>query len=75
MRLTKQNVNQLTIPAGKTDHIEFDEALPGFGVRLRKGGKPKWILQYRIGEKQRRMTIGSVEAIWSAPREVVHVLG
>jgi len=63
MRLTKQNVNQLTIPDGKSEHIEFDETLPGFGVRLRIGGKPKWIVQYRIGKKQRRITIGSVEAI------------
>lgn len=63
MRLTKQNVNQLTIPDGKAEHIEFDEALPGFGVRLRKGGKTKWIVQYRIGKKQRRITLGSIKAI------------
>lgn len=63
MRLTKQNINQLAIPDGKTEHIEFDEALPGFGVRLRKGGKTKWIVQYRIGKKQRRITLGSITAI------------
>jgi len=63
MRLTKQYVNKLVIPEGKTEHIVFDEALPGFGIRLRKGGKKTWIAQYRIGAKQRRITIGSVEAI------------
>src|SRR3712207_2557602 len=63
MRLTRPNVACLSLPAGKTDHIEFDDALPGFGVRLRAGGKRVWIAQYRMGQKQRRVTIGSVEAL------------
>lgn len=63
MRLTKPNVNALKIPQGKTEVIVFDERLPGFGVRLRAGGKRTWVLQYRIGLKQRRVTIGSVEAL------------
>jgi integrase len=32
-------------------------------VRLRAGGKRVWIAQYRLGAKQRRVTIGSVETI------------
>lgn len=61
MRLTKPNVNALKIPDGKPEIIVFDEELPGFGVRLRAGGKRTWIAQYRLGEKQRRVTIGTVE--------------
>ena len=34
--------------------------LPGFGVRVRAGGKRTWIIQYRIGDKQRRVSLGRV---------------
>lgn len=63
MRLNKPNVNALKIPDGKSETIVFDEQLPGFGVRLRAGGKRTWVAQYRIGLKQRRVTIGTVEAL------------
>src|SRR4051794_24946825 len=63
MRLSRQTVATLTLLPGKTELIIFDEVLPGFGVRLRAGGKRVWIAQYRMGAKQRRITIGSVQAI------------
>ncbi|WP_046867480.1 tyrosine-type recombinase/integrase [Microvirga massiliensis] len=63
MRLTKQTLAKLSLPAGKSDHIVFDDDLPGFGVRLRAGGKRVWIVQYRVGSKQRRVTVGTVEAL------------
>ncbi len=63
MRLTKLNVNALKIPSGKSEAIVFDDEQPGFGVRLRAGGKRTWIAQYRMGEKQRRVTMGTVEAL------------
>lgn len=63
MRLTRPNVLKLSLPAGKTEAITFDDALPGFGVRLRAGGKRTWIVQYRVGSKQRRVTLGTVEAL------------
>jgi integrase len=59
MRLTQEKVSKLKLPAGKTDHIEWDEALPGFGVRLRAGGSRGFVVQYKIGEQNRRMTIGT----------------
>jgi hypothetical protein len=31
----KRPVAALTLPAGKVDHFEWDDATPGFGVRLR----------------------------------------
>jgi hypothetical protein len=38
-------------PAGKSDHIEFDEVTPGFGVRLRESGRRKWPhLRLAIGD-------------------------
>ncbi len=63
MRLTRPNVSRLVLPPGKTEQIVFDKDLPGFGVRLRAGGKRTWIAQYRVGQQQRRVTIGSIEVL------------
>jgi hypothetical protein len=63
MKLTKAAVEALTLPAGKTDHIIFDDAMPGFGVRLRAGGKRSFIVQYRSGHQQRRESLGDVRKV------------
>jgi integrase len=63
MRLTQATVDRLELSQGKTERIVFDEVLPGFGIRLRAGGKRTWIVQYRIGSKQRRITLGSAKAL------------
>ena len=63
MRLTKANVAKLALPEGKSELLVFDEALAGFGIRLRYGGKRTWIAQYRIGSKQRRLSLGSTETL------------
>ncbi len=63
MKLTKTTVDRLELPQGKSEMIVFDEALPGFGLRIRGGGKRTWIAQYRLGPKQRRVTIGTVERL------------
>jgi integrase len=63
MRFTKPKIAGLTLPSGKSELIAFDDDLPGFGIRLRAGGKRTWIVQYRMGHKQRRLTLGSVAAI------------
>jgi integrase len=62
MKLTTATVTALTPPAGKTDHIEWDADLPGFGVRLRDGRK-SFICQYRIGTQQRRESLGDVRRV------------
>jgi hypothetical protein len=61
MRLTRANVAKLSLPAGKSELLVFDDALAGFGLRIRAGGKRTWVAQYRIGLKQRRMSLGSTE--------------
>lgn len=63
MRLTKALVSKLKIPNGKTDYLVFDDALPGFGLRLRTKGSASWVVQYRIGKRQRRMTIGKLTGL------------
>jgi integrase len=60
MRLNKATAERLELPPGKTELIVFDDALPGFGLRIRAGGKRTWIAQYRLGSKQRRVTLGTV---------------
>jgi integrase len=60
MKLTQANVAKIKLPAGKSEHIEWDESLPGFGLRLRESGSKNWIVQYKIGAKHRRLTLGSL---------------
>jgi integrase len=63
MRLNNDTVKKLSLPDNKKELIVFDDAMPGFGVRLRGGGKRTWIAQYRIGKKQRRITLGTLETV------------
>jgi hypothetical protein len=58
MKLIKATIAKLTVPAGKSELIVFDEDMPGFGLRLRAGGSAVWIAQYRVGARQRRVTLG-----------------
>jgi Arm DNA-binding domain len=56
MKITQQTLAALTLPAGKTEHIEWDEALPGLGIRLREtkhGLAKSFRIQYRVGAQQR----------------------
>jgi integrase len=59
MKLTHASVKGLSLPSGSRDKLFFDDDLPGFGFRIRDGGKRTWIAQYRLGKKQRRVTIGA----------------
>jgi integrase len=65
MNLTAKTAATLSsLPEGKTDVIYFDNALPGFGLRLRAsaGGKVlrSWVAQYRRAGGTRRITLGAV---------------
>jgi integrase len=62
MNLTKDAIATLVAPTGKGDHIEWDDDLPGFGVRLR-GGTKRWVVQYRVGSQQRRESLGDVRKV------------
>jgi integrase len=59
MKLTEKNIRSLELPGGKTDHIVWDDELPGFGLRLRAGGSRSWVFQYALGDKQRRLSLGA----------------
>jgi integrase len=60
MKLTSKAIVRLELPAGKIDHIEFDDELPGFGFRLRRSGDRvlrSWVCQYRAHGRTRRVRI------------------
>src|SRR5450631_1913990 len=59
MKLTAKGVRALAVPAGKTDHLVWDDEIPGFGLRLRAGGSRNWVFQYALGDKQRRLSLGA----------------
>jgi integrase len=59
MKLNAATAKALTLPPGVKDKTFFDDALGGFGLRLREGGSRNWIVQYDIAGKTRRVTLGS----------------
>jgi integrase len=63
MKLTAGMIRTLSLPAGKSELLIFDDVIPGFGLRLRDGGSRVFIYQYKLGNKQRRITLGSVGAV------------
>jgi integrase len=67
-RLTKTFVEGLE-PRDRT-FIEWDDDLPGFGVRVTTAGAKAWVVQYRAagggrGAPSRRMTLGALAALTS----------
>jgi len=68
MRLTKASIAELSLPDDKDDDIRWDDDLPCFGIRLRRNERTKavkktFIVQCRIGPKQLRKKLGSVNAL------------
>jgi integrase len=67
VRLTTKIVGSLTLPAGKTDVIVFDNEVRGFGYRLRQGAGGtvlrSWVVQYKRAGTSRRMLLGSAAVL------------
>jgi Arm DNA-binding domain len=67
MWLTEKIVRALPVPASG-NKIYYDEALPGFGVRITAAGFRSFILNYHAQDnRERRLTIGSPPA-WNLVR-------
>src|SRR5690349_4188705 len=50
----------IAVPPGKRDIQEFDDALPGFGIRKFESGHASYFVKYNVGAQQRRQTLGTV---------------
>jgi integrase len=63
MKITAQSAETLKLGPDEKDHIWFDDAVHGFGLRVRHTGSRSWIFQYKIAGKTRRLVIGQTSAI------------
>lgn len=66
MKLSAKSVAALRLPAGKNDHIEWDDDLPGYGYRMRVGGdriRTTYVAQYRTQGRTRRFLLGSAAVL------------
>jgi Arm domain-containing DNA-binding protein len=63
MKLTATTIRTLALPEGVRDRTYFDDDLPRFGIRMRAGGSARWVVQYAIGRKERRVVLGPVSAL------------
>ena len=69
MKLTKAAVAGLSMPAGADEKIYWDDDIPLFGVRLRKGGSKSWVFWYRLGGRTsplRKIGLGATSAMSAA---------
>jgi integrase len=55
---TNKDIPALPLPASG-NKIYYDHNIKGFGVRVTAAGARSFILNYRIGRRERRLTIGS----------------
>jgi integrase len=59
MKLTASSIRALALLPGTSDKTFFDSILRGFGLRVRSGGATRWVVQYDIGGKTKRVTLGT----------------
>jgi hypothetical protein len=82
MKFTAEGIAKLTLAPTKDDRIEWNDDIPGHGIRLRRRRKSVaryWVIDYAIGEaipakdpdkkarkKKRRFTYGTYPAMKGA---------
>ncbi|RAI60715.1 MULTISPECIES: integrase family protein [Alphaproteobacteria] len=64
-KLTKRVVD--AAESRSKDYVIWDDELPGFGLRVFTSGKRSYVIQYRLGKRSRRFTIG-LHGIWTPER-------
>ena len=56
-KLTKRTIDAAQADASR-DYFIWDDEMPGFGLRVLKSGKKTYQIQYRLGGRTRRNSIG-----------------
>ena len=56
-KITKRLIDSLK--AQEKDYFIWDSEVAGFGLRVFKTGRKSYLIQYRVGSRTRRMTIGA----------------
>lgn len=60
---TQRDVDRLTLPPGKPEHMEFDETCKGLAVRL-QGSARVWMVRYQLPDGRRpKMKLGDVSGM------------
>jgi Arm DNA-binding domain len=59
MKLTARTIGTIRVIGSNAERIEYDDEIPGFGVRVRVGGSRNFVFTYRFGGKNKRLTIGT----------------
>jgi hypothetical protein len=74
-KLTKRFIDSLE--TRESDYFEWDDDLPGFGVRIWPTGRKVYMAQYRAAGRTRRVKIGTHGALTpeEARKEAKAVLG
>lgn len=60
-KLTKRTID--ATEAGNRDVFVWDDDLKGYGLKVTPAGKKVLVLQYRMGRRSRRLTLGSYGAV------------
>ena len=66
MKLDAKSVAGLILPEGKDEIVQWDDELPKFGLRLRRGGGriiKTWVVQYRVKGKTQKATFGDARVV------------
>lgn len=61
MKLTQQKIDRGAFSGREA--VLFDDDLPCFALRVRASGASSFIVQYKFGRQQRRMTLGSTREL------------
>jgi integrase len=64
MRLNKSTIERAKYEGdGASRDARWDDAVPGFGVRIYPSGRKAFVLSYRIGTKKRLMALGDFDRL------------
>jgi integrase len=70
MKLTNKSLAEVKrVAARKSDYVEWDDTLKGFGLRVRDG-KCSWVFQYKFDHKHRRIRLGGDELSCNEARQL-----